>query len=167
MKILRDFDLKPLNTFGISAKARFFVEIRAEAEFKELSSLPEFKENEKLFLGSGSNVLFTKDFSGIVVLNKLTGVEVLHEDNENTLVRAMSGEVWHDLVCFAVERGLWGIENLSLIPGTVGAAPMQNIGAYGAELKNTLESVEAYNVKTGEKRIFARDECGLGYRDSI
>src|SRR3989344_925003 len=167
MKILRDFDLKPLNTFGISAKARFFVEIRAEAEFKELSSLPEFKENEKLFLGSGSNVLFTKDFSCIVVLNKLTGVEVLHEDNENTLVRAMSGEVWHDLVCFAVERGLWGIENLSLIPGTVCAAPMQNIGAYGAELKDVLENVEAFDVNTGEKKIFNIDQCEFGYRDSV
>ena len=119
-----------------------------------------------MFLGGGSNVLFTGDFDGIVVLNKLKGIKILDEDAKNATIRCMGGEIWHDLVLFAVERGYWGIENLSLIPGTVGAAPMQNIGAYGVEIKNVLETVEAYEIKTGKKKIFTEKECKLGYRDS-
>ncbi|TSC77925.1 MAG: UDP-N-acetylenolpyruvoylglucosamine reductase [Parcubacteria group bacterium Gr01-1014_24] len=170
MEILRNYDLKNLNTFGISAKAKFFVEIANERELKELFVNPVFVENEKLFLGGGSNVLFTKDFDGIVILNKLKGVETLSESSTDVLIRSMGGEIWHDLVIFAVERGYWGIENLSLIPGTVGAAPMQNVGAYGAELENVLETVEAYNIENGrenKRRIFKKEECELGYRDSV
>jgi UDP-N-acetylmuramate dehydrogenase len=167
MKIEENYDLKNLNTFGVSVRAKFFVEVQKELDFKELFDVPEFKNNEKLFLGGGSNVLLTKDFDGIVILNKLKGIEILSEDNEHVLVRALSGEIWHNLVEFAVTRGYWGVENLSLIPGTVGAAPMQNIGAYGTELKNVLESVEAYDVENGEKRIFSKEECELGYRESV
>jgi len=167
MKILENYDLKSLNTFGVPAKAKLFTEIEKELDFKELVATPEFKQNDKLFLGGGSNVLFTRDFPGIVVLNKLTGIEVLEDTEDHLVIRSMSGVVWHDLVLFAVERGAWGIENLSLIPGTVGAAPMQNIGAYGAEFKHALDSVEAYSVETGEKRTFSKEECELGYRDSV
>lgn len=167
MKIQSNYNLSKLNTFGISANAKFFVELNNENELKEIFHTPEFKNNKKLFLGGGSNVLFTKDFDGIVVLNKLKGVEILDENSDDVLIRCMSGEIWHDLVLFTVERDLWGIENLSLIPGTVGAAPMQNIGAYGAELKNVLENVEAFMIETGEKRIFSKEECELSYRDSI
>ncbi len=167
MKIEQNFDLSKLNTFGVKVFAKFFVEINSKQELEELFSLSEFKDNNKLFLGGGSNILFTQDFNGIVVLNKLKGIEILSEDNNSVLVYSMSGEVWHDLVLFAVNREYWGIENLSFIPGTVGGAPMQNIGAYGAELKSTLESVEAYNVESGEKKIFSKEECLLGYRDSI
>ncbi|MES3032265.1 MAG: UDP-N-acetylmuramate dehydrogenase [Patescibacteria group bacterium] len=167
MQIEQNYNLSKLNTFGISVNAKFFVEIQSEADFKELFGTPEFKNSKRIFLGGGSNVLFTKDFDGLVILNKLKGIEILNEDAENVVLRCMGGEVWHDLVVFAVERGLWGIENLSLIPGTVGAAPMQNIGAYGAELKNVLENVEAYEIETGKKRIFNKAECELGYRDSI
>jgi len=167
MKIQHNYNLFKLNTFGISASAKFFVEINNENDLKELFESKEFKDNAKLFLGGGSNVLFTKDFDGIVILNKLKGIEILREDSENVLIRCMSGEIWHDLVIFAVERGLWGIENLSLIPGTVGAAPMQNIGAYGAELKNVIIDVEAFDVSTGKKKIFSEEECEFGYRDSI
>jgi len=177
MKIERDYDLTKLNTFGISAKATFFVEIQNEAELKEFFGMEEFsarggsalggKNNKKLFLGGGSNVLFTKDFDGIVILNKLKGIEIIKEDGEHVIVRAMGGEMWQDLVVFSVERRLWGIENLSLIPGTVGAAPTQNIGAYGAELKNVLENVETFDVSTGKKKIFSMKECELGYRDSV
>lgn len=120
-----------------------------------------------MFLGGGSNVLFTRDFDGLVVLNKLGGIEIVEEDSSCAVVRAMGGENWHDLVVFAAGRGLWGIENLALIPGTAGAAPMQNIGAYGAELKDVLVSAEAYEIETGAKKIFSREECELGYRDSI
>lgn len=167
MQIAQNYDLSKLNTFGISARAKFFAEIKNEDDLKSLFNSPEFKNNKRLFLGGGSNVLFTKDFDGIVILNKLKGIEILNEDDENVLIKAMGGEMWHDLVVFSVERFLWGIENLSLIPGSVGAAPMQNIGAYGAELKNTLESVEAYDVENGEKKIFKKEECNFGYRDSI
>jgi len=180
MQILRDYDLTNLNTFGVSARAKFFVEIKNEEELGELFKREEFSakggsasggtNNRKIFLGGGSNVLFTKDFDGIVILNKLKGIEILSEDVESVVIRAMSGVVWHDLVIFAVERGYWGIENLSFIPGTVGAAPMQNIGAYGAELAQVLESVETYEISDGQenqKRIFSKEECELGYRDSI
>jgi len=167
MKIEQNYNLFKLNTFGISANAKFFVEVYSETDIKELFNTQEFKTNPKLFLGAGSNVLFTKDFDGLVILNKLKGVEVFKEDSEKVVIRCMSGEIWHDLVIFTVLRGLWGIENLSLIPGTVGAAPMQNIGAYGATLSDVLESVEVYDIITGEKKIFNKEECRLGYRDSI
>jgi UDP-N-acetylmuramate dehydrogenase len=167
MKILPNYDLKNLNTFGIAAKAKFFTEVQNESELTELFQSKEFKDNIKLFLGGGSNVLISGDFDGIVILNKLKGISILSEDKESVTIRSMSGEVWHDLVTFVVERGLWGVENLAFIPGTVGAAPMQNIGAYGVELKKTLESVEAIHIETGGKKIFGREECNFGYRDSI
>ncbi|OGJ01972.1 UDP-N-acetylenolpyruvoylglucosamine reductase [Candidatus Nomurabacteria bacterium RIFCSPLOWO2_12_FULL_44_11] len=167
MTIKKDYDLTKLNTFGISARAKFFAEITNEADLGELFDSKEFKNNKKLFLGGGSNILLLGDFPGIVIVNRLKEITVLDEDEESMQIRAMSGEVWHDLVNFAVERSLWGIENLSFIPGTVGAAPMQNIGAYGAELKNVLESVETIEVKSGHLRTFSMAECQLGYRDSI
>src|SRR3989344_7144559 len=171
MKILQDYDLAKLNTFGISARAKFLTEVGSLTELEELFTLPEFKQNKKIFLGSGSNVLFTKDFEGLVILNKLKGIKILKAGAEVgedfVLVKAMGGEVWHNLVIFAVDRGYWGIENLSLIPGTVGAAPMQNIGAYGAELKDVLENVEAYLIEDGTKKIFTKEECEFGYRESI
>ena len=167
MEILKDYDLSKLNTFGIRANARFFTEIKNEEDIKEIFMSEIFKENEKLFLGGGSNILFTKDFDGIVILNKLKGIEIIEDDSESILVRAMGGEIWNDLVLFAVDRKYWGIENLSLIPGTVGATPVQNIGAYGVELKDSLENVEAYEIETGEKKIFTNKECEFGYRESV
>jgi UDP-N-acetylmuramate dehydrogenase len=167
MKILENYDLTKLNTFGISAQAKFLAEVKSERDFLELIQTPEFKNNEKLFLGGGSNVLFTKDFNGIVVLNKLKGIEIIKENTENVWLKAMGGEWWNDLVLFSVEKGFWGIENLSLVPGTVGAAPVQNIGAYGAEVKDNLEEVEALDIQTGQKKIFSKKECAFGYRDSV
>ena len=166
MKIIKNYDLTKLNTFGISVRAKFFVELDNELNLKELFISPEFKNNKKLFLGGGSNILFTKDFNGIVILNKLKGIKILEENPESVFVRSMGGEIWHDLVMFTVNHGYWGIENLSFIPGTVGAAPVQNIGAYGVELKDTLENVEAYEIKTGKKNIFKKEECEFGYRYS-
>lgn len=167
MQIRENYDLTHLNTFGIQAHARFFTKIETELDLKELLASSEFKNNKKLFLGGGSNILITRDFEGIVVLNKLKGIEILEDTEDSVLIRSMSGEVWHDLVLFTVSRGYWGVENLSLIPGTVGAAPMQNIGAYGAELASTLETVEAFEIATGKKKVFKNNECELGYRDSI
>lgn len=167
MKVLQDVDLEKFNTFGIKAQARFFVEIESEEDLLNLFDLPEFKNNLKLFLGGGSNVLFTKDFEGIVILNKLKGIEILEEDDGSVLIKSFGGEVWDDLVSFTCEKGYWGIENLAFVPGTVGGAPMQNIGAYGAELKDTLEYLEAYDIETGEKKVFTNTECEFGYRDSV
>lgn len=167
MNILENYDLSKLNTFGIKAKASFFIEINTEDDVAELFSLDLFKKKEKLFLGGGSNVLFTKDFDGIVVINKLKGIEIIGEDENTVLVKSMGGEAWNDLVSFSVDKGYWGIENLALIPGSVGATPVQNIGAYGVEIKETLVSVEAYEIETGKKKIFSNEECKFGYRDSV
>ncbi|MEK9147500.1 MAG: UDP-N-acetylmuramate dehydrogenase, partial [Patescibacteria group bacterium] len=167
MEIYKNYNLTKLNTFGISSYTKFFIEINNETDLKELFENSIFKNNEKLFLGGGSNILFTKDFNGIVVLNKLKGIEILEENLEYVFIRSMGGEIWHDLVTFAVNKNYWGIENLSLIPGTVGAAPIQNIGAYGVELKDILENVEAYEIEIGEKRVFKKEECEFGYRDSV
>jgi UDP-N-acetylmuramate dehydrogenase len=167
MKIHKNYNLAQLNTFGISVNAQFFVEVNNEEELKELFDLIEFKNNQKIFLGGGSNILFAKDFNGMVVLNKLKGMEIVKEDTESVLVRSMGGELWQDLVNFAVKRNYWGIENLALIPGTVGAAPLQNIGAYGAELKETLFNVETFEIENGKKRIFNKEECELDYRESV
>ena len=167
MKIYQNYDLSKLNTFGIVVNARFFIEVRNEKDLVELFVSPEFKNNERMFLGGGSNVLFTKDFDGMVILNKLKGIKILNKNSKDVIIRSMSGEIWHDLVIFAVNKGYWGIENLSLIPGTVGAAPMQNIGAYGTELRDVLENIETYQIETGAKRVFKNEECELGYRDSI
>ena len=167
MDIVRDYDLTNLNTFHIKAKAKFFAEVKSEQDLVELIKTPEFKNNEKLFLGGGSNVLFTKDFDGFVVLNKIKGIEIIKQDANYVFVKSMGGENWHDLVLFSVGENLWGIENLALIHGTVGAAPMQNIGAYGTEIKDSLDSVEVLEINTGEKKVFSKEECKLGYRDSI
>lgn len=167
MRIKQNYNLAKLNTFGINVNAKFFVEIRNEKDLKDLFSSSEFKDNENLFLGGGSNILFTKDFEGIVVLNKLKGIEIIKENSENVWIKSMGGELWNDLVLLSVERGYWGLENLSLVPGTVGASPVQNIGAYGVEIKDSLENVEAFNVKTGEKKVFSKKECEFGYRDSV
>ncbi len=167
MKILQNYNLKKLNTLGISANAKFFAEVSSEADLDELFHMSEFKDNPKIFLGGGSNVLFTKDFDGIVILNRLKGIEILEEDESRVVVRSMGGEIWHDLVEFVVDRNYWGIENLSFIPGTVGATPIQNVGAYGVELKDILMNVEAFEIETGNKKVFSVDECKFGYRDSI
>ncbi len=165
--IYDDYDIAKLNTLGVSASVKKFVEISSEAQLLDLFTRDEFKQNARIFLGGGSNILFTKNFDGIVVLNKLEGIQILEASTDSVRIRAMSGVLWHTLVMFTVERGYWGLENLSFIPGTVGGAPVQNIGAYGAEFKDVLESVEAYSVRDGAKRIFTKDECELGYRESV
>lgn len=166
MEVQKNYNLSQLNTFGINVNALFFTEINNETDLALLFTLSEFKQNKKIFLGGGSNILFAKDFDGMVVLNKLKGIEILEENDQDVLIRSMGGEIWHDLVMFTVDRGYWGIENLAFIPGTVGAAPMQNIGAYGVEIKNTLLNVETFEIETGEKKIFSKEKCELGYRDS-
>jgi len=158
-------ELKELNTFGISAKCR---------EFKRISSLEEamdfFKESHAtplLILGGGSNILLRNDYDGIVVWNDIKGISIVEEDDASVLIKANAGENWHQFVMHCIDHGFAGIENLSLIPGKVGASPMQNIGAYGVEVKEVIEAVEAVSIKGGELRIFSNEECEFDYRSSV
>lgn len=167
MQILENYDLTKLNSFGVKIHSRYFVEINTQQDFMDLLDTEIFKKAERLFLGGGSNILFTKDFDGLVIANNLKGIEILSEDETSISLRSMGGELWHDLVTYTVDRNLWGIENLALIPGTVGASPVQNIGAYGVELKDVIKNIEAIDIGSGIKRIFEKEECQFGYRDSI
>ncbi|GAB2468372.1 UDP-N-acetylenolpyruvoylglucosamine reductase [Hymenobacter qilianensis] len=164
-----DVSLRPYNTFGIDVKARLFARFRSVDELRALLALPEVQQAEKLILGGGSNLLFTQDFNGVVLKNEIAGLEVIAQDEDagTALVRAGAGESWHGMVQYSLQQNLSGIENLSLIPGTVGAAPLQNIGAYGAELQDTFDHLEALEISTGRLRTFTREECGFGYRESV
>ncbi len=167
MDIHKNQSLKPYNTFGLDVCAAYFVIIQSIDDFKELAKSEVFTKNKVLFLGGGSNLLFTGDFDGLVVKNELKGIDIIEENEEYVIIRSGAGEQWHDLVLFSLERGLFGLENLSLIPGTVGAAPMQNIGAYGTEIRDVFVELECFDAKTGEKRTFNKSDCQFGYRDSI
>src|SRR5262245_8638712 len=136
MTILENVDLQSLNTFGIKVSASRFVTIKSEDEAKALFQSPVFRNNKRLILGGGSNVLFIKDLDGLIVKVEIRGIEVLSENEDKVTVKVGAGENWHQFVLHCVERNWGGVENLSLIPGTVGAAPIQNIGAYGVEIKN-------------------------------
>ncbi len=162
----QNVSLKPYNTFGIEAKATAFFEFTSLEALQE--ALSEKKpDQELLILGGGSNLLLTQDFEGLVLKNGLRGISLEKEDDEHIWVRAMAGENWHGFVMHSIEKGWAGIENLSLIPGTVGAAPMQNIGAYGVEIKQVFESLEAVEIATGEVHTFDNATCEFGYRESI
>lgn len=159
--------LKPYNTFGIDAKARYWVEIETEEQLKTLFQLTEFLTVPKLVLGGGSNLLFTRDFEGLVIRIAIPGIELVREDESHVYLKVGAGVSWHQLVMHCVENGYAGVENLSLIPGTTGAAPMQNIGAYGVEIEQVFDQLEAVAVQTGETRVFTHAECRFGYRESI
>lgn len=167
MKVSRNVSLKDLNTFGIDAKANQLIEVHSVEDVKAFCQDDAFQSVDKLVLGGGSNILLTQDFDGVVVLNKITGKEVIREDEQHVYVKIGGGEVWHEFVLWAIENHWAGIENLSLIPGSVGAAPMQNIGAYGVEIKDTFFELEAVNRQTGEVEVFDLETCQFGYRSSI
>lgn len=158
-------DLSKLNTFGISAKAAKFVKIESVEEAQDFFANP--PKEEILILGGGSNILLKNDFEGVVVYNEIKGIKVESEDSEMVMIRANAGENWHEFVMHCIEKGYAGIENLSLIPGKVGASPMQNIGAYGVEVKEVIESVEAVSTIDGSLRVFSNNECEFDYRSSI
>lgn len=167
LTIQSNLSLKPHNTFGIDATTRYFIEVETEDDIKTLLQLPDIQQLPKLILGSGSNVLFTQDFGGVVVKIGIKGIEKVAENQQHVWLKVGAGELWHGLVLHCVAQGYAGLENLSLIPGTVGAAPMQNIGAYGVEIKDTFENLEAIEISTGQKRHFSKADCQFGYRDSI
>lgn len=168
MKIQEKVLLSNYSTFKIGGEAEFFVIVKSENEL--LEAIKWAKENNKkiFILGSGSNSLFSDTgFSGLVIKNEIRGIEIISENSKNVVIRSFSGEIWSSLVHYAVLRDLYGIENTFYIPGTVGAAPMQNIGAYGTELKDVFLQLEAIDLSNGKKRVFSASDCRLAYRDSV
>lgn len=159
-----NISLRPYNTFGISSTSKQFTVIKRLDEALEV--IDEMGE-QLLFIGGGSNLLLPEYIERPVVLNEIKGIEIIHKTTQNVLIKVMSGEHWHEVVEWALERNYGGLENLSLIPGTAGAAPIQNIGAYGVELKDVLYHVEVIDLLTGEQLCLPMEECALGYRDSI
>lgn len=166
LQILENISLKPYNTFGIDVKARFFVEILNEKDLVELFGNDIAQSNALLILGGGSNILFTQNFEGLVVKISIKGI-AQQIKGDVVQVEAGAGEVWNDFVQYCVKNGFAGVENLSLIPGTVGASPVQNIGAYGVELQDVFESCNAVEIKTGKLRTFSKADCAFAYRESI
>ncbi len=167
MILTENSQLKYLNTFHVEAHARFFCEVSSPEEIRAVLQEKKFRKTPKLVLGGGSNVLFTKDFDGLVIKNSITGISLINEDKNFYYVKAGAGENWHKLVMHCIEKNYAGIENLSLIPGCAGAAPIQNIGAYGVELKDVFHELEAINMTTGREKSFSASNCKFGYRDSV
>ena len=167
MTIQQNFSLKSYNTFGLEATAKFFVEIQSVEELKCILQDTDYQYFNKLFLGGGSNILLTKNYEGLVIKINIKGINKVFEDDSHLFIKAGAGEIWHELVMYCVENQYAGMENLSLIPGTVGAAPMQNIGAYGVEIKDIFEELQALNLETLEIETFKINDCHFGYRESI
>ncbi len=161
-----NISLKPFNTFGIDVNANRFATFSSVEELKSLLSQRESNE-PLLILGGGSNVLLTKSFEGLVLKNEIKGFELVSENSVEVVVESGAGEVWHQLVMNCIENGYAGLENLSLIPGSVGASPMQNIGAYGVEIKDVFEYLDAYEISTGKIKRFSKEDCAFGYRESV
>lgn len=166
MKIEQNYSLEKHNTFHLPVKTRWFMEYETEEELERILRDEYFQECISLHIGEGSNMLFLNDFNGIVVHSQIKGISVLKETEDSVWLRVGAAEKWDDVVSYAVNKGYGGIENLSLIPGEAGAAAIQNIGAYGVEIKDVIEAVETYNQLSFEKRIFTNADCLYGYRDS-
>ncbi len=165
MNITHNISLKPYNTFGIDVAAKDFSAFRSPEELDEL--IGHVGKNHFLILGGGSNVLLTKNYDGYVLKNDIPGIDIVHEDDHHVYVKAGAGENWHQFVLFCIERDLAGVENLSLIPGNVGASPMQNIGVYGVEIKDVFHDLEAFNIRNRKIVTFTHSDCQFGYRESV
>ncbi|MDP2228704.1 MAG: UDP-N-acetylmuramate dehydrogenase, partial [Moraxellaceae bacterium] len=167
MQILENFSLQQSNTLGLPACARRYVEVFSEASAQQLLQSLTPSHLPLLVLGSGSNIVLAGDVDGLVLRPLLRGIHLLEQDNDRVIVEAMAGEGWHSFVRHTLTQGWYGLENLSLIPGTVGAAPVQNIGAYGVEISDVFHSLTAIHLATAEWREFSPAECAFSYRDSI
>ena len=167
MEIKENYNLKPYNTFGIAVKCKYFVKAEQEDELLDFIRMYEWDPQELLILGGGSNFLFTEDFDGTVFYPAMKGIEIVAEDDTHVYVRVGAGEIWDDWVAWSVEHGYGGVENLSGIPGHVGASPVQNVGAYGMEAKDTIHEVEAIHIERAEKVKLSSTACQFAYRDSI
>ncbi|AZF43077.1 UDP-N-acetylenolpyruvoylglucosamine reductase [Pseudomonas sp. R1-43-08] len=167
LQVLAQVSLKPFNSFGIDVRAQLFAEARSDADVREALAYAEAHSVPLLVIGGGSNLLLTQDVPALVLRMATQGIRVLHDDGVQVVVEAEAGEAWHPFVLWTLEQGFCGLENLSLIPGTVGAAPMQNIGAYGVEVKDVFAGLTALDRETGELRDFSLQECRFAYRDSL
>ncbi|TCK67298.1 UDP-N-acetylmuramate dehydrogenase [Winogradskyella wandonensis] len=165
MTIEENVSLKRFNTFGIEAKAQRYADIQT---LDDLKSILKLEASKPIFiLGGGSNMLLTKDIDALVLHLNLKGISVVEESNNHIILEANAGENWHDFVLYCIEKGYGGVENMSLIPGNIGTAPIQNIGAYGVEFKDVFESCKVIDIKTQSETTFYKDQCNFGYRESI
>jgi UDP-N-acetylmuramate dehydrogenase len=167
MIIENNISLKYLNTFGIEVYAKEFLVIKSHQDLQALISQRDISKEKFLIIGGGSNILFTKDFGGLLIKMEIEGVELVREDEKYVWIKAGAGLVWHDFVLYTIEKGWGGLENLSLIPGTVGASPIQNIGAYGVEVKDVIEEVMGVDLDTKQTRTIKLNDCQFEYRSSI
>lgn len=165
MNVTHNISLRPFNTFSIEATAREFAVFHTAEELEELIAAT--GKHHFLVLGGGSNILLTKNYDGYVLKNDISGIDIVKEDEHHVYVKAGAGENWHRFVMFCIERDLAGVENLSLIPGNVGASPMQNIGAYGVEIKDVFHDLEAFHIKSKKIKTFTHADCAFGYRESV
>jgi UDP-N-acetylmuramate dehydrogenase len=166
-ELLENYSLKQHNTFGLDIKARYFFSFDDELDLIEFLEKNKFSSNDVLVLGEGSNLLFVDDFDGIVIYPQNKTLDILQEEEDSIYIRVGAGYKWDDLVKYCVDKGWGGLENLSHIPGNVGASPVQNIGAYGVEVCDVIHSVDLVNIETGEQVIFENDQCDFAYRDSV
>jgi UDP-N-acetylmuramate dehydrogenase len=167
MDLQENISLRPYNTFGIDVRARYFASFESVVELEEVLNSKLKTQNSELILGGGSNILLVKDFDGVVLKNEMKGIEVVDEDEDYVYLKAGAGENWHQFVLYCVQHDYAGVENLSLIPGNVGASPMQNIGAYGVEIKDVFYELEAFHKADKIVKTFALKECDFGYRESV
>ncbi len=163
----QNYSLKKHNTFGVAVKCKYFIELKSIEEIEAFLKEKKYKNLHKLVIGEGSNILFTKDYKGIIIKSQISGIELIKETDEFYYVKVGSGIIWDNFVEYCVEKNWQGVENLSSIPGTVGAAPVQNIGAYGVEIKDVLHSVEYIDLRDGSLNVLSNNECKFAYRDSI
>ncbi len=167
MTIEENVPLARLNSFSIVARAQRLVRIACEADFAAARALPEWESSNKFILGGGSNIVLTGDVKALTLKVEFRGMRVVAEEPHRTVVEAGAGENWHEFVCWTVQNGHFGLENLALIPGTVGATPVQNVGAYGIETKDRFESLDALDMETGQLKTLSAADCAFGYRDSV
>ena len=167
LQVLAQVSLKPFNSFGIDVRAQLFAEAHSDHDVRDALAYATAHALPLLVIGGGSNLLLTQDIQALVLRMATQGIRVLQDDGQHVVIEAEAGEAWHPFVLWTLEQGFCGLENLSLIPGTVGAAPMQNIGAYGVEIKDVFAGLTALDRHTGELRDFSLQECNFAYRDSL
>lgn len=167
MNINRNQSLKDFNSFNVDHKVNYFLKVNSKKDLIDFLKVEKYKKESKFILGGGSNILFTKDYNGVILYNNIKGIEIIDEDLKTIKIKVGSGENWDELVSYCVEQKWYGIENLSLIPGSVGAAPIQNIGAYGTEIKNYIDKVNGINLVTTKNKTYDNKSCEFSYRDSV
>jgi len=167
LKIKENASLQPFNSMAIPVNAKALTTASSLQKLYQALDFARQKQLSILVLGEGSNTVFENDYQGLVVLNRLKGIDLIHQDSSSVTVKVAAGESWHELVAYSIEQGWYGLENLALIPGLVGAAPMQNIGAYGVEVKDTIVHVEYLEISTQEQKSLTNEECCFSYRESV